>query len=140
MLEARAIHRYIGSSPRKMRLVVDVIRGLNVDEALSTLHFMPKHAAKVAEKVLRSAVSNLHNKEEGSRLDASDLFVKEVFVNGGPSMKRVLPAPMGRAYQILKRSNHLTIVIAEKQKKVKQTAVAKPKAAATQDSKATTKK
>ena len=140
MLEARAIHRYIGSSPRKMRLVVDVIRGLAVDEALTTLHFMPKHAAKVAEKVLRSAVSNLHNKEEGSRVDAHDLFVKEVFVNGGPSMKRVLPAPMGRAFQILKRSNHLTIVIAEKQKKVKPTAAAKPKVAATQDSKDTQKK
>lgn len=131
MMEARAIHRYIGSSPRKMRLVIDLIRGRAVDEALSILHFSPKHAAKVAEKVLRSAVSNLHNKGEGSRLDTHDMVVKEVFVDGGPSMKRVLPAPMGRAYQILKRSNHLTIIIAEKAKKAKRPVpAAKSKAAA----------
>lgn len=135
MLEAKAIHRYISSSPRKMRLVIDLIRGRSVDEVLSILHFSTKHGAKAAEKVLRSAVSNLHNKEEGSRLDTHEMVVKEVFVNGGPSMKRVLPAPMGRAFQILKRSNHLTIVIAEKEKKVKQAAAAKPKAAAPQESK-----
>ena len=117
MLEARAINRYIGSSPRKMRLVIDLIRGKSVDEALSTLHFLPNHASRYAEKVVRSAVSNIHNKDEGSRLELHDMFIKEAYVDGGPTMKRVLPAPFGRAFRILKRSNHITVVIAEKPKK-----------------------
>ena len=103
MLESKAIHRYIGSSPRKMRLIVDLIRGKSVDEAMAILHFSTKHASRLAEKVLHSAVSNIHNTDEGARLDASELFVKTVFVDAGPTMKRVLPAPMGRAYQIRKR-------------------------------------
>jgi large subunit ribosomal protein L22 len=117
MLEARAINRYINSSPRKMRLVVDLIRGKSVPQAQSILHFSPKHAARVAEKTLRSAVSNLQNKDEGGRLDTDSLFVKEVFVDGGPGMKRMLPAPMGRAYRIVKRSNHLTIVVAQREER-----------------------
>ncbi len=125
MLEARAINRYINSSPRKMRLVIDLIRGKSVPEALSILHFSPKHPSKVAEKVLRSAVSNLQNKDEAGRTDAETLFVKEAFVDGGPGLKRMLPAPMGRAYRMVKRSNHLTIVIAQREQKVKQ--VSKPK-------------
>jgi large subunit ribosomal protein L22 len=127
MLEARAIHRYIDSSPRKMRLVIDLIRGKSVDEALSTLHFLPKRAARDAEKVLRSAVSNIHQKEEGARLEPNELFVKEVYVDCGPSLKRVLPAPFGRAYRMVKRSHHLTIVVAEKQKQIKQTSQQKAK-------------
>jgi large subunit ribosomal protein L22 len=127
MLEARAINKYIGSSPRKMRLVIDLIRGKSVDEALTILHFSPNHAAKVAEKVIRSAVSNLHNKGEGSRLETNEMFVKTAYVDCGPSMKRVLPAPMGRAFRILKRSNHVTIVISEKPKKVKAASPAKAK-------------
>ena len=111
-MEARAINKWIGSSPRKMRLVIDLIRGKKVEEALTILHFSPKHASKMAEKVLRSAISNLQNKEEGGRIDTDNIFVKEVYVNGGPSTKRILPAPMGRAHRILKRSNHLTIVVA----------------------------
>ena len=126
MLEARAINRYISSSPRKMRLVIDLVRGKSVDEALTILHFAPKHAAKIAEKVLRSAVSNLQNKDEAGRTDMATLFVKEVYVDVGPSMKRMLPAPMGRAFRILKRSNHLTIVIAQREQKIKP--VVKPKA------------
>ncbi len=119
MLEARAINRYISSSPRKMRLVIDLIRGKSVPEALNILHYSPKHASKVAEKVLRSAVSNFQNKDEAGRTDVDTLYVKEAFVDGGPSMKRILPAPMGRAYRILKRSNHLTIVVAQKEQKEK---------------------
>ena len=80
-MEAQAINRYIGTSPRKMRLVVDLIRGKSVDQALDILHYSPKHASKVAEKVLRSAVSNLQNKEEGGRLEPSDITVKEAFVD-----------------------------------------------------------
>jgi len=125
MLEARAINRYVNSSPRKMRLVIDLIRGKAVPEALSILHFTPKHASRVAEKVLRSAVSNLQNKDEAGRTEIDSLFVKEVFVNGGPGMKRMLPAPMGRAYRIVKRSNHLTIVVSQREQKVKK--AAKPK-------------
>jgi len=127
MLEAQAINRYIGSSPRKMRLVIDLIRGKMVPEALNILHFSTKHGSRVAEKVLRSAVSNLQNKDEAGRTNVDTLFVKTVFVNGGPSAKRMLPAPMGRAYRILKRSNHLTIVVAQKPVKVKQVSKVKDK-------------
>lgn len=127
MLEARAVNRYVNSSPRKMRLVVDLIRGKSVSEALTILHFSPKHAAKTAEKVLRSAISNLQNKDEAGRTDVDTLFVKEVFVDGGPGMKRMLPAPMGRAYRIVKRSNHVTIVVAQREAQAKKRAPAKVK-------------
>ena len=110
-MEARSINRYIGTSPRKMRLVIDLIRGRKVNEALHILHFSPKHASKVAEKVLRSAVANLQNKEDGGRLDPEDMVVKTVTVDGGMMMKRISPAPMGRAFRIRKRSNHVTIVV-----------------------------
>ncbi len=113
-MEAKATHKHISSSPRKMRLVIDLIRGKSVDYALEVLHFNPKHASKDAEKVLRSAVSNLYNKDEDNRHDPSELVVKEAFVNQGPTAKRIMPAPMGRAYRVRKRSNHLTIVVATK--------------------------
>ncbi|HEV8538969.1 MAG TPA: 50S ribosomal protein L22 [Bacteroidota bacterium] len=127
MLESHAIHRYIGSSPRKMRLVIDLIRGKSVPQALSILHFTPNHASKVAEKVLRSAVANLHQSDEGGRIDNDTLYVKTVYADGGPSMKRMLPAPMGRAYKMLKRSNHLTIVVAQKEQRKKVTVQPKAK-------------
>lgn len=114
-MEAKAINRYIGTSPRKMRLVIDLIRGKGVEEALSMLHFVPKHAAKDAEKVLRSAISNYQNKDEAGRVDTATLYVKTAFVDGGPMAKRVLPAPMGRAFRIRKRSNHVTIVVAQRE-------------------------
>jgi large subunit ribosomal protein L22 len=113
-MEARAIHRYIGSSPRKMRLVIDLIRGVSVDKAIEVLHFHKKHASKDAEKVLRSAVANLMNKDDAGRVEPGELFVKEAYVNQGPTLKRISPAPMGRAYKIRKRSCHLTIVVAKK--------------------------
>lgn len=113
-MEARAVHRYIGSSPRKMRLVIDLIRGMSVDKAIETLHFHSKHASKDAEKVLRSAVANLLNKDDATRLEPNELVVKEAFVDQGPTLKRISPAPMGRAYKIRKRSCHLTIVVATK--------------------------
>ncbi|MGA7721414.1 MAG: 50S ribosomal protein L22 [Ignavibacteriaceae bacterium] len=113
-MEARAIHRYIGSSPRKMRLVVDLIRGISVDKAIEILHFHTKHASRDAEKVLRSAVANLMNKDDAGRIEPEELFVKEAYVNQGPTLKRISPAPMGRAYKIRKRSCHLTIIVAKK--------------------------
>ncbi|MFP4368322.1 MAG: 50S ribosomal protein L22 [Candidatus Kapaibacterium sp.] len=113
-MEARALKKYIRSSPRKMRLVIDLIRGKRADEALSILRFQPKHAAKDAEMVLRSAISNLNNKvlEEGGSYNEDEIFVKNAMVDQGPTMKRIQPAPMGRAYRVRKRSNHLTIVVA----------------------------
>jgi large subunit ribosomal protein L22 len=113
-MESIAKHRFLGSSPRKMRLVIDLIRGMSVDKALEILHFSTKHASKDAEKVLRSAVSNLMNRDEATRMEPSDIFVKEAFVNQGPTLKRISPAPMGRAYRIRKRSCHITIVVATK--------------------------
>ncbi len=113
-MEAKAINRYIGSSPRKMRLVVDLIRGVSVERAIEVLHFSSKHASKDAEKTLRSAVSNIMNLDDSTRIDPADLFVKEAFVDQGPTLKRISPAPMGRAYRIRKRSCHLTIVVATK--------------------------
>ena len=113
-MEARAVHRYIGSSPRKMRLLIDVIRGMDAEKAVEVLHFHPKHASKDAEKVLRSAIANCMNNEAGEKIEPSDLYIKEAFVNQGPTLKRISPAPMGRAYRIRKRSCHLTIVVASK--------------------------
>lgn len=115
-MEAKAINRYVSTSPRKMRLVIDLIRGRGVEEALSALHFTPKHAARTAEKALRSAISNFQNKDE-ARVDTTELFVKTAFVDGGPVLKRISPAPMGRAYRIRKRSNHITIVVARREGK-----------------------
>jgi len=113
-MEARAVNRFIGSSPRKMRLVIDLIRGESVDKALEVLHFSPKHSSKDAERTLRSAVSNLINKEDSARVEPNDLFVKEAYVNVGPTLKRISAAPQGRAYRIRKRSCHLTIIVAKK--------------------------
>jgi large subunit ribosomal protein L22 len=113
-MEARAIKKHIRSSPRKMRLVVDLIRGKNAAQALSILRFNTKHAAKDAERVLKSAIANISNHDDGKNVRAEELFVKTVFVDAGPMAKRVLPAPMGRAYRVRKRSNHLTIVVATK--------------------------
>lgn len=113
-MEARAVNRYIGSSPRKMRLVVDLIRGLSVDKAMEILHFSTKHASIDAENTLRSAVANLMSQDDSTRVEPEELIIKEAFVNSGPILKRISPAPMGRAYRIRKRSCHLTIVVATK--------------------------
>ncbi len=114
-MEAKAVKRYVPTSPRKMRLVVDLIRGKSVEEALNILHYSPKHASGVLEKTLKSAVSNFTNKNETGKVDEKALFVKTVFVDGGPSLKRVLPAPQGRAFRVRKRSNHITVIVAEKE-------------------------
>lgn len=129
-MEARAINRYIGSSPRKMRLIIDLIRGKSVDDAIHILHFSAKHASKVAEKVLRSAVANLQAQEDGGRLGPEDMLVKEAFVDGGMTMKRISPAPMGRAYRVRKRSNHVTIVVASKEVAPAKKAAPAPKSVA----------
>ncbi len=139
-MEARALNRFIGTSPRKMRLVIDLIRGKSVDAALHILHFQPKHASKVAEKVLRSAVANLQAKEDGGRLGPEDMQVKTAFVDGGMMMKRISPAPMGRAFRIRKRSNHVTIVVESKVTAPVKKAASPPKSAAKAEPKVPKKK
>lgn len=114
-LEARAIKKYIQGSPRKLRLVADLVRGKSVDEALNILHFCPKHASKVCEMTLRSAVANLMSDDEGARLDPEQMYVKIVTVDGGPVAKRILPAPMGRAFRVRKRTSHLTVIVSERE-------------------------
>jgi large subunit ribosomal protein L22 len=120
-MEAVAKLNNCPTSPRKMRLVVDLIRGKKVDEALNTLRFNnKKDSAPRVEKLLLSAISNWTQKNEGARIEESDLYVKTAFVDCGPMMKRVLPAPQGRAHRIRKRSNHVTIVVDSKTEEVKE--------------------
>jgi large subunit ribosomal protein L22 len=99
------------TSPRKMRLVADMIRGIEVDKALYLLKFSNKEAAARVEKLLRSAIANWESKNEGKSLEESNLFVKEISVAGGRVLKRLRPAPQGRGYRIRKRSNHVTLIL-----------------------------
>jgi large subunit ribosomal protein L22 len=98
------------TSPRKMRLVADIIRGVDANKALDVLQFTRKDAAKVMAKVLRSAIANFEEKS-GLRAEESDLYIKEVFVDESKPLKRVQPAPQGRAHRIKKRSNHVTLIL-----------------------------
>jgi large subunit ribosomal protein L22 len=98
-------------SPRKMRLVIDLIRGEKVDKALAMLKLESKHCSRDLEKLLLSAISNWQVKNEGSDLDTANLLVKNAFVDGGKVLKRLRPAPQGRAHRIRKRSNHVTLVV-----------------------------
>ena len=102
------------TSPRKMRLVVDLIRGENVEKALYILKYTNKEAAIRVEKLLLSAIKNWEAKNEGQRVEDSGLFVKEVSVGGGRQLKRLRPAPQGRGYRIRKRSNHVTLIVDSK--------------------------
>ena len=102
------------TSPRKMRLVADIIRGKEVDKALGILKYTKKEAAGRLEKLLLSAIANWQAKNEGVRIEDSNLYVKEIFVDSGRVLKRVRPTPQGRAHRIRKRSNHVTIVVDSK--------------------------
>jgi len=102
------------TSPRKMRLVVDLIRGENVFKALSILKFTNKEAAIRVEKLLLSAITNWEAKNEGAKAEDAGLFVKEISVGGGRQLKRLRPAPQGRGYRIRKRSNHITLIVDSK--------------------------
>ena len=99
------------TSPRKMRLIADLIRGMDADKALSQLKLNPKEASGRMEKLLLSALANWEVKNEGKRMDEADLYVSEVKVDSGRMLKRIQPAPQGRAHRIRKRSNHVTIVV-----------------------------
>jgi large subunit ribosomal protein L22 len=109
--KAMAVLNNCPSSPRKMRLVVDMIRGVEVTRALDILRFSTKEPSKRVEKLLLSAIANWQKKNEEVRVEKSNLYVKEVFVDGGRQLKRLRPAPQGRGYRIRKRSNHVTIVL-----------------------------
>ncbi len=100
------------TSPRKMRLVADLIRGEKIEKALHILRFNPKEASRRLEKLLLSAIANWQAKNEDASIEDADLFVKEIRVDGGSMLKRLRPAPQGRAHRIRKRSNHVTIVVA----------------------------
>ncbi|WP_062062060.1 50S ribosomal protein L22 [Aquimarina longa] len=100
------------TSPRKMRLVADLVRGEKVEKALHILRFNPKEASRRLEKLLLSAIANWQAKNEDASIEDADLFVKEIRVDGGSMLKRLRPAPQGRAHRIRKRSNHVTIVVA----------------------------
>lgn len=114
-IESRAIGRYIRVSPQKARLVIDLIRGQRAADALQTLRFTKKRAAKDIEKILRSAIANAENKAEsaGESLDVDELFVSRCFINEGPRWKRIRPAPMGRAFRYQKRTSHIVVELAE---------------------------
>ena len=99
------------TSPRKMRLVADQIRGAEVNRALDLLRFSPKEASIRLEKLLLSAIANWQNKNEEARIEDSNLYVKEVFVDSARVLKRIQPAPQGRAHRIKKRSNHVTLIL-----------------------------
>ena len=101
----------IPSSPRKMRLVADLIRGVRVNKALNILKAEPKIGAAKLEKLLLSAIANWGSKNQDAKLEEADLFVKDIWVDGGRQLKRLRPAPQGRAHRIRKRSNHVTLVI-----------------------------
>ena len=99
------------TSPRKMRLMADLVRGEKAETALSILKFSSKEASRRLEKLLLSAIANWQAKNEGASIEDADLFVKEIRVDGGTMLKRLRPAPQGRAHRIRKRSNHVTVVI-----------------------------
>jgi large subunit ribosomal protein L22 len=103
------------TSPRKMRLIADLIRGMDADKALAELKLNPKEASGRMEKLLLSALANWEAKNEGKRMDEASLYVSEVRVDGGRMLKRVQPAPQGRAHRIRKRSNHVTLVVDSRQ-------------------------
>ena len=106
------------TSPRKMRLIADLIRGMGVERALSELKLNPKEASNRMEKLLLSALANWESKNEGGKMDESNLYVSEVKVDSGRMLKRIQPAPQGRAHRIRKRSNHVTIVVDSREKEI----------------------
>lgn len=114
-MEARATTKYLRVSPQKARLVVDLIRGRQVGEAINILQFTKKRITGEVEKALRSAIANAEQKSE--HVDVEDLVVAEAYVNDGPRVKRIRPAPQGRAYRYQRRTSHVTLVVSAKDHK-----------------------
>lgn len=111
-MEARAVARHVRISPRKARQVIDLIRGKDVEEALTILKFTPKGASPIVEKVLRSAVANAENNFE---MDVDSLYVAECYVDQGPTLKRIRPRARGMANRIRKRTSHITVILRERE-------------------------
>ena len=128
MVEAKATANYVRTSAQKAGLVLDLIRGKDVNRALATLKFTRKSVADDVAKVLRSAIANAQQKD-GFGGDVDRLFVSACFANQGPTQKRVRPAPMGRAFRVLKRTAHLTVQVAERPEKVVPVSAAAPRRA-----------
>lgn len=117
----QAILRNCPTSPRKMRLVTGLIRGMEVNKALDVLKFSPQEASRRLEKLLLSAISNWQSKNEGVRIEESNLFVKKISVDSGRALKRLQTAPQGRAYRVRKRSNHVTLILDSMNKEIENT-------------------
>ena len=110
-MEAKAVAKYIRIAPRKIRVVMDLIRGKNIGEAFAILKYTPKVGADVIEKVLKSAVANAgHNND----MNVDNLFISAAYVDQGPTLKRIHPRSRGQAFKILKRSSHVTVVVKER--------------------------
>jgi large subunit ribosomal protein L22 len=107
----RAIARYVRISPRKVKIVIDLIRGKSANEALAILKFTPKAASEVVTKLLKSAIANAENNLD---LNKDDLYVAEIYADQGPTLKRVMPRARGMAFQIKKRTSHITVILDEK--------------------------
>lgn len=119
--KAFAVLRNCPTSPRKMRIVADMVRGQEVNKALDMLKFSSKEASRRVEKLVLSAVSNWQQKNEGARIEDSNIIVKEIYVDQARTLKRIQPAPQGRAYRVRKRSNHVTVVLGTKDNKAVET-------------------
>ena len=113
-MEAVAKLNNYPTSPRKMRLLADLIRGMEVDKALGVLQFNPKHPAVPLYKLLKSAINNWEQKNTDAKVEDANLIVKTIMVDGGRVIRRMRPAPQGRGYRIRKRSNHVTLVVDSK--------------------------
>jgi len=110
-MEAKSVLRYCRISPQKARLIADIVRGVRVEIAINKLKFMPQKGAKIIGKVIESAVANAKQVET---MDIDTLYIKKIFIDGGPMLKRIMPRAMGRANRIIKRSSHISIIVDEK--------------------------
>lgn len=110
--KATATLRYAMVAPRKVRIVIDLIRNKSVKEALAILKYTPKRGAKIVEKLLKSAISNAENNHN---MDSEKLYIAEIYANGGPMLKRIRPRAQGRAFLIRKRTSHITVVLKERE-------------------------
>jgi large subunit ribosomal protein L22 len=118
VFEARAVQRHLRCAPRKVRLVADAVRGSQLNKALKRLEFTNKGSATDVAKVIKSAAANLRDKFQDERFEDEDLIIKTIFVDEGVTLKRIQPAPQGRAHRINKRSCHITVVVAKREEEL----------------------
>jgi large subunit ribosomal protein L22 len=118
VFEARAVQRHLRRAPRKVRLVADAVRGSQLNKALKRLEFTNKGSATDVSKVIKSAAANLRDKFQDERFEDEDLIIKTIYVDEGVTLKRIQPAPQGRAHRINKRSCHITVVVAKREEEL----------------------